>query len=225
MEQTNNKRIVTGVSLLFMLYIVIWRSYIGNNVRIILYGGYGIVCGLTFIKLMFSGYGTSLYLPKPVERLFLFSIFCASSTLWAINTSGAISESIFIFACVIMVILLTNYFIRLGNVDMLFTTIILTGIAMAVVVVVKEGGLGAFYEAATRSAAVEAIYGTRVGGDIYNANGVGIMCSYSATLLFFFGVFYKKRYCFLIMIIGSSITGQTRLFCCCRMRFSCTVHC
>ena len=75
MEERKNKRVVTGVTLLLMIYITSWLCFTGDDVRILLYGGYAIVCGLTFLKLMFSGYGTSLFLPKPAERLFLFSIF------------------------------------------------------------------------------------------------------------------------------------------------------
>ena len=201
MQETKNKRVVTGVGLLFALYIISWQCYTGKDIRLLLYGGYAIVCSLTFIKLMFSGYGTTIQLPKPAERLFLFSIFCASSTLWAINSSGAINESIFIFACVIMVILLSNYFIRLGNVDILFMTIILMGIAMATVVIIREGGLGAFYERATISAEIQARYGIRVGGDVFNANALGMCCGYSSVLLLFFAIFYKKWYCYVLMII------------------------
>lgn len=208
MEETKNKRIVTGVSLLFMIYIVALRCYTGAENRIILYGGYVIVCGLTFLKLMLSGYGTSLYMPDAAKRLFLFSVYCGSSTLWAINTSGAIGESIFIFACVIMVILLTNYFIRLGNVDMLFTTIMVMGIAMAAVVIIKEGGIGAFYESAT----LESESDVRVGGEVFNANTIGMVCAYSSIFLFFFAIFYKKRYCYLLMLIPAvaSIASASR---------------
>lgn len=200
MEQTkSNGSGITWVGLLFMIYITAWKSYTGDSVQMLLYGGYALVCVVTLLAILFYQKGTGIIMSKYMNRIFLFALFCVSSILWATDMELAIDTSIFIVVCIAMTILLSNYYIRLGNVNMLFLTIVVIGIVLSVKVIANEGGLGAFFDSATRSAEQELKYGERVGGELFNANIIGLSCAYSTIVLFGYALYYKKRYCYVLM--------------------------
>ncbi len=200
------KKNISSVGIMLLLYITLWSC---NNNAVILYGGYGLLMFFTMSKLFFSEKGVVIEMYTPTKQLFIFMCFCFISVFWAYNKDFAFQKCIFIFACVMLVIVMTNYFIRIKSVDSLLFTIAVMGIAMSAYVIIFEGGFSAFYAKATSSVGQIKINQSRVGGDINNQNFIGIQCAYSAVVLFYYALYEKKTICYFITLLPAVVTIST----------------
>lgn len=200
------KKNISSVGIMLLLYITLWSC---NNNAVILYGGYAILMFFTIAKLFFSEKGAIIEMYTPTKQLFIFMCFCFASIFWALNKNFAFQKCIFICACVMLVIVMTNYFIRIKSVDSLLFTIAVMGIAMAVYVIIFEGGLSAFYAKATSSIGQANLSKSRVGGDINNVNFIGMQCGYSAVVLFYYALFKKRIYCYFMMFLPLIVTAAS----------------
>ena len=200
MEKRKN---ISSVGIMLLLYITLWSC---NNNAIILYGGYGLLMFFTISKLFFSEKGAVIEMYTSTKQLFIFMCFCFASIFWANSAKLAFEKAIFIFACVLLVIVMTNYFVRKKSIDILLFTIAAMGIVMAAYVIFSEGGLSGFYQKATSSIGASNVNAARVGGDINNQNFIGIQCAYSAVVLFYYGMFEKRAVAYIVALIPSVVT-------------------
>jgi len=197
------RKIISSVGIMLLLYITLWSC---NNNAIILYGGYGLLMSFTISKLFFSEKGAVIEMYTPTKQLFIFMCFCFASIFWANSAKLAFEKAIFVFACVVLVIIMSNYFVRKKSIDILLFTIAAMGIVMAAYVIFSEGGLSGFYQKATSSIGASSVNAARVGGDINNQNFIGIQCAYSAVVLFYYGMFEKRSMAYIVALIPSLVT-------------------
>jgi len=206
LSNPKNNKTMTSVGVMLLIYVTLWSC---NNHAVILYGGYGILLFFAISKLFFSERGAVVEMYTPTRQLFTFMSFCFLSAFWAINSKFAVEKAIFIFACVLLVIVMSNYFVRIKSIDSLLITIAAIGIVLAIYVFITEGGFSAFYSKATSSVGKMNVNRARVGGEITNVNFIGVQCAYSAVVLFYYAYFQKKRLCYFIFIVPAVVTIST----------------
>lgn len=204
MEQMKtDKNSLTFIGLLFIAYISA-TSCLSNN--IVLYGGYAALMVFAGIKLLFGDGGKLIVTPYS-KRMFLFVGYCFLGILWAYDREMSAVQLPLLGACVIMMIVMSDYYIKRKEVKPLFWVIAIAGFALSIYVIVEYGGISSFYEQAT------AIQGSlshrRLGGDIKNPNAIGMQCGYATVILFFFALIKKKYFCYVLLLVPFAVTAAS----------------
>ncbi len=200
MTTNNNKMKITFVGLLFMTFVILWNCYNGAAALEVHYIGCSILFACAFVSLFMGTGNTTLSIYPGCRGLIFVALYYLASLTWATDFNNA---RIYIFPLLVFVLLtvvMTNYFVRLGDIRLIHFTIAIMGIVMAIVIVTNEGGFAAFYQNATKSAELGRGI-TRVGSKLLNANTIGLTSGYSAIVMFFYAFCYKKIYCYALMIV------------------------
>lgn len=182
---------LTWIGLIFIAYITLIEC---DNKPLFLYGGYVVTIGCTVLSFLMSGKLNKIHITAPCVMLIIFTMYCFAGQSWAWDETLVATQFRLILVAVIMVVIMTNYFIMKDSADAILYAIAMAGVVLSLYVIVSYGGLSNFYE--------QASLGTeRLGSDIKNVNSIGVHCAYSAAVLMYFAVFRKKYICFFVMLL------------------------
>ncbi len=126
-----------------------------------------------------------------------FTLFCFLSSIWAIDSSAAISKGITMVQLFALVFLLYNYLIRENKLNFLISVMCIAGTVYAIYTIL-------YFGVDTYFAGLEE--GERMGSEITNVNTIG-MATASAALISLWNVFYNKKYWYLVSTVICGIVA------------------
>lgn len=151
------------------------------------------VVGIAAVKVFFEIKNFVFF--KETTLLILYAAYCWASALWA-KWSPLMAEdrATTVIQMVLFTILAVHYIVQLKNTKIVIWSLIIAGIILSIYVPLSYGGFSEYYAQAT-------VENARLGGDIDNENVIGMSCAHTVVLLFFGGMYYKKRWMYLLMIL------------------------
>ena len=118
------------------------------------------------------------------KRIFIFSLYCLITALWAINRADPIERGVTVFSILIcMSILIRHYRYRNNNIELLFKSIMWAGFIVAIYTIVFTG-LGSITSTVSE--------GGRMDSTFDNVNTIGFFCSITITIAVYFFLFNKE---------------------------------
>ena len=192
MISENKSNRLTFIGFLFVLYYCVLAC---NNQRIVLYGGFITISGLIVLDKFMSAERMKIEFPKACKMLYYFTVFCYFSRIWAWDEALVVSNAFFLIPVMLLMLISVNYFIKIQSAKACIYTILYSGLALSVYVIVKNGGFSAFYRLATET-------GNRIGsGGNMNVNSIGMICAYTVVTLLYYAIIRKKKFCYLVMVL------------------------
>lgn len=184
----------TIFNVMFILYATLMYCFNNNtdNVKYIHIAWAGVV-GIVILKMIFDIKSVVFF--KEMIVLILYAAYCNASTLWA-NWSATVAQgrATTVIQMVIFTFVIVYYLTQIKDVRIVIWALIIAGLILSVYVPLSYGGFSAYYAQATAENA-------RLGGEIDNENIIGMSCAYTVVLLFFAGMYYKKRWAYILMIL------------------------
>ncbi|MBO5370964.1 MAG: O-antigen ligase family protein, partial [Clostridia bacterium] len=165
---------------------------------VILYGGYVFLMGVVLTKLLFYD-KSKLYIFKDCRRLFWFVAYSVLSLFWAYNKDYVFTQIPLLLACMAMTVIMSDYFVKQNNVELILWTIAIAGVSLALYVILSYGGITRFYESALQEQ--YSLEAQRMGADITNVNVIGMQCGFATVILFYFALIKKYKICYFVMLL------------------------
>lgn len=182
---------LTFIGFLFAAYHAVLACY-NEPIPVLL--GFVLVVGLVVLDKLLSNNITKIVFPRSCICLCYFVTFCYFSRIWAWNVTLVAEQTEFLIAQLILVIAMVNYFVKINSVKACLYAIVISGLALSIYVIIDNGGLASFYEAATE-------VGNRMTAGDRNENSVGTIGAFSVVVLFYYGMFKEKKSCYLLSVI------------------------
>lgn len=192
MIDQNQKKKQQGLTFIGLLYIAYYAVVVCRNTPMVLRVGFVAVAGLIILDKLLSSERTKIEFPRACWMLFYFFAYCFFSKIWAIDTALASKTTSFFISIFCLVVISVNYFIKIRSTKACIYAIIVCGITLGLYVVIKNGGLVAFYNNAMTA-------GNRISADDkMNPNSIGMTCMFSVVALLYYAIIEKKRIFYLL---------------------------
>lgn len=183
LQTSSDKKRITFIGFIMIAYFAAHACY---NKPIVLYTGFILLCGFIVLDKLLSPDRMRVIFPTSCKWLYYFVVYCFFSRIWAIEPYYVSNLSDFLIPVAVLVFICINYFVKARDINSIIAAIAISGIALSVYAVIKEGGLGAFYHNAT-------VENARIGGQITNVNSIGMFGAVSTVVLVYYGIYAKKR--------------------------------
>lgn len=146
----------------------------------------------------------SLYIPKQLFWLIAFGLFAVISILWSLDFSTSITRVKTTWRMILLLLLMTNYMMKLEDRSFIYKDIEIAGNAVAIYTVIHYGVAGLLQM-------INAGY-ERVGGDFVNENTLGIFLATSAAITLYQVVHRKeyKRIAFMLLPLVISLMTASK---------------
>lgn len=183
LQTSSDKKRITFIGFILIVY---FATHICYSQPIVLYTGFILLCGFIVLNKLLSSDRMKVIFPTSCKWLYYFVVYCFFSRIWAIEPYYVSNLSDFLIPVAVLVFVCVNYFIKERDINSIIAAIAISGIALSIYAIIKEGGLGAFYHNAT-------VENVRIGGEITNVNSIGMFGAISTVVLVYYGLYAKKR--------------------------------
>lgn len=187
-----------------LLSFMIMAFYIFETASWGRYVLFGITIFITLIYSANNGFKYRYILNRPFHiHIAAFTLFCFLSSIWAWNSSAAISKGITVFSILVCFSLIYPYFYERRSIDVLLDAFMFSGYGIAVYTVIYYG---------TSEIASMLNGNIRLGNDFTNANSIGLIAASSCIIQIHYLLKREKKVfsVFLIPCIIALAISQSR---------------
>lgn len=198
--EIQESRIISNIiDLSILIYIVSIYVFSFSETDSIISTYCAIPC-LVLLALYTIRHGFYIYFTA-FEKIFLLFIgICILSCIWAINSNAAFSKCLTLIQIFVFTTLLHKYILENNKFSLILFSVAVAGLALCIYEI-KYFGLDLFLSMM--------ISGQRIGYELMNVNVIGIQASTSAIILIWYGMYYRKRYAFLLAVLCLAIGFST----------------
>lgn len=132
----------------------------------------------------------------------LFALFCLTSSLWAWDSSAAVSKSITIFQILVCFSLIYMHYETQQNIDDLISAIMWAGYAVSIYSFFAYGGISTVLQMATG--------GIRLDNDFSNVNSIGMLAAIACVIQVYKNIYDKFSWSSLLIIPAIIIIAATQ---------------